>query len=88
MVAHGIANGLFILAPNRFGTEGAITFYGSSFISDPFGRVLVDAPHDEAAVLVAELPLGHCEDWLRAFPFFAARRPDLYGAITAPVSYD
>jgi len=88
MVAHGIANGLFILAPNRFGTEGAITFYGSSFISDPFGRVLVDAPHDEAAVLVAELPLGHCEDWLRAFPFFAARRPDVYGAITAPVSYD
>jgi N-carbamoylputrescine amidase len=86
MVAHGIANGLFIVAPNRYGTEGAITFYGSSFISDPFGRVLVEAPRDEAAVLVATLPLGQCEDWLSAFPFFAARRPDVYGAITAPLA--
>lgn len=86
MVAHGIANGLFIVAPNRFGTEGAITFYGSSFISDPFGRVLVEAPRDEAAVLIADLPLGQCEDWLTAFPFFAARRPDVYGALTAPLN--
>ncbi len=86
MVAHGIANGLFVVAANRFGTEGSITFYGSSFISDPFGRVLVEAPRDDAAVLVAELPLGQCEDWLSAFPFFAARRPDVYGAITAPLA--
>ena len=44
IVGNGIANGLFMVVPNRFGTEGLITFYGSSFISDPYGRVLVQAP--------------------------------------------
>ena len=43
MVAHGIANGLFIAAVNRTGIEDGITFYGSSFISDPYGRILARA---------------------------------------------
>ena len=47
-----------MVVPNRFGTEGLITFYGSSFIADPYGRVLVQAPRDEAAVLVADLDLA------------------------------
>ena len=38
IVGNGIANGLFMVVPNRYGTEGLITFYGSSFISDPYGR--------------------------------------------------
>lgn len=33
-----------MIAPNRYGSEGLITFYGSSFISDPYGRILVQAP--------------------------------------------
>ena len=49
IVGNGIANGLFMVVPNRYGTEGLITFYGSSFISDPYGRMLVQAPRDEAA---------------------------------------
>ena len=44
IVANGIANGTFMVAPNRYGAEGLITFYGSSFISDPYGRILVQAP--------------------------------------------
>ena len=44
--AHGITNGTFMVVPNRIGTEGPVTFYGSSFISDPYGRVLVQAPRD------------------------------------------
>ncbi len=42
IVANGITAGQFMVVPNRWGDEGAITFYGSSFISDPFGRVLVE----------------------------------------------
>jgi N-carbamoylputrescine amidase len=45
--------------------------------------VLVEAPRDEAAALVAEIDLGQREDWLKLFPFFATRRPDTYGALTA-----
>ncbi len=85
IVGHGIANGLFVVVPNRCGTEGLITFYGSSFVSDPYGRVLVRAPRDEAAVLVADLDLDQRRDWLDLFPFLATRRPDSYGALTEPV---
>ena len=45
---------------NRIGTEGPLTFYGSSFISDPYGRTLVQAPRDRAAVLVAGASLVGC----------------------------
>jgi N-carbamoylputrescine amidase len=82
IVANGIANGTFMVAINRIGTEGPITFYGSSFISDPYGRVLVKAPRDEPAVLVADLDLDQREDWLELFPFLGTRRPDAYGSLT------
>jgi len=82
--AHGITNGTFMVVPNRIGTEGPITFYGSSFISDPYGRVLVQAPRDEPAVLVADLDLAQRRDWLDLFPFLRTRRPDTYGVLLEP----
>ncbi|MCW1821133.1 hydrolase [Mycolicibacterium conceptionense] len=85
IVANGINSGLFMVVPNRIGDEGKVSFYGSSFISDPFGRVLVQAPRDEEAVLVAELDLDQRRDWLELFPFLLTRRPDTYTALTAPV---
>jgi N-carbamoylputrescine amidase len=85
IVANGISSGLFMVVPNRCGDEGEITFYGSSFISDPYGRVLVQAPRDEPAVLVADLDLDQRRDWLELFPFLLTRRPDTYGRLTEPV---
>ena len=88
---NGITNGLFMVAVNRVGTETApvdrgddtsITFYGSSFISDPYGRVLVQAPRDEPAAIVADLDLDQRRDWLDLFPFLTTRRPDTYGPLT------
>jgi N-carbamoylputrescine amidase len=84
--ANGIANGTFMVVPNRIGTEGPVTFYGSSFISDPYGRVLVQAPRDRPAVLVADLDLDQRRDWLALFPFLATRRPETYGALSAPIT--
>jgi N-carbamoylputrescine amidase len=81
IVANGIANGTFMVAVNRFGSEPPLTFYGSSFISDPYGRVLVQAPRDEAAVLVADLDLDQRGDWLELFPFLTTRRPDAYASL-------
>jgi N-carbamoylputrescine amidase len=85
IVANGINSGLFMVVPNRTGDEGSLSFYGSSFISDPYGRVLVQAPRDEEAVLVADLDLDQRRDWLELFPFLLTRRPDSYTALTAPV---
>jgi N-carbamoylputrescine amidase len=85
IVGNGIANGTFMVVPNRTGDEGALKFYGSSFISDPYGRILVGAPRDEEAVLVADLDLDQRRDWLELFPFLTTRRPDSYARLTAPV---
>jgi N-carbamoylputrescine amidase len=79
IVGNGIANGLFMVAVNRIGHEPPLEFYGSSFISDPYGRILVQAPRDEPTVLVADLDLDARRDWLELFPFLRTRRPDTYG---------
>jgi N-carbamoylputrescine amidase len=85
IAANGITSGLFMVVPNRHGDEGDLTFYGSSFISDPFGRVLVQAPRDESVALVADLDLAQRQEWLSLFPFLTTRRPDSYAALTTPV---
>ncbi len=82
IVGNGVANGTFMVAVNRIGSEPPLTFYGSSFISDPYGRILVQAPRDEPAVLVADLDLDQRRDWLELFPFLTTRRPDVYGVLT------
>lgn len=85
IVGHAIANGLFIVVPNRWGNEGLINFYGSSFIVDPYGRILARAEREGDEVLVAELDLDQRRDWLELFPFYATRRPDTYSVLTRPV---
>jgi len=87
IVANGITNATFMVVPNRCGDEGGLTFYGSSFISDPYGRILVSAPRDEPAVLVADLDLEQRKDWLDLFPFLTTRRPESYEALTEPVDH-
>ncbi len=82
IVGNGVANGTFMVAINRIGDEPPLTFYGSSFISDPYGRVLVQAPRDRPAVLVADLDLDQRRDWLELFPFLTTRRPDAYQLLT------
>ena len=84
ILGNAIANGTFMIAVNRIGTEGPLTFYGSSFIADPYGRKLVQAPRDEPAVLVATLDLAQRRDWLTLFPFLTTRRPDAYGPLAEP----
>ncbi|WP_327160404.1 nitrilase-related carbon-nitrogen hydrolase [Streptomyces zaomyceticus] len=79
--ANGLANALFMVVPNRVGTEGRSTFYGSSFVSDPYGRVMLRAPRDREAVLVADLNLDQRRDWLE-FGLMKTRRPELYGGLT------
>jgi N-carbamoylputrescine amidase len=81
IVANGIMNHMFMVAVNRIGTEDGITFYGSSFVSDPLGNVLVQAPRAEPAVLVAELDFAVRAQWAELFPFFRQRQPGTYGAL-------
>ena len=83
IAANGLANATFMIAINRIGTEGPLTFYGSSFISDPYGRIIVEAPRDQPAVLVADLDLDQRRDWL-GFGLLYTRRPNRYGRLMSP----
>lgn len=83
ITANGVMNVTFMVVINRVGHEGPLRFYGSSFISDPYGRVLARAPRDEPAMLVADLELDQRHDWLN-FGLLATRRPETYGALLDP----
>jgi N-carbamoylputrescine amidase len=77
--AHAIANGVFVAAVNRVGKEGAIRFWGQSFVSDPFGRILARASATEEETLLVECDLGLVETVRRDWPFLRDRRVDAYG---------
>jgi N-carbamoylputrescine amidase len=83
MRGQAIANGVFIAAANRTGVEN-VTFYGSSFICDPMGRVLAQASRDQTEVLTAELDSAVFEQWRYLFPLLQQRRPDAYATLTEP----
>lgn len=85
--AHAIANGVFVAAVNRTGREGPpgrdLEFWGSSFLADPFGRVLAEAPVHEEATLVVECDPSAVEQIRRHWPFLRDRRIDAYSGILA-----
>jgi beta-ureidopropionase len=85
--AHAVANGYFVGAINRVGTEAPWNigeFYGSSYFCDPRGRILAEGPRDKDAVVVADLNLDLIEEVRSVWQFFRDRRPDAYGALVSP----
>ena len=80
--AHAIANGVFVAAVNRVGTEGGLEFWGASFVADPFGKILARASHDGEEVLVVPCDLGRIDDVRRNWPFLRDRRIDAYQDLT------
>jgi N-carbamoylputrescine amidase len=84
MRGHAVANGLFIGAANRTGTEGRVTFYGSSFICDPGGAILAEASRTETDLIVADLDPQTLTLWRDLFPLLHQRRPATYGRLVDP----
>ena len=78
MQSHAIANGVYVSAANRIGTENDLTFWGSSFICGPDGKVIAQASQDKEEVLHAELDLDAIEPQRRGWPFLRDRRIDAY----------
>lgn len=78
---HAVANGVYVCAVNRVGREGALDFWGQSFIADPFGRRIARAPADAETILMERLDLGEIERTRRDWPFLRDRRIDSYDAL-------
>jgi N-carbamoylputrescine amidase len=80
--AHAIANGLYVVAVNRVGREGKLTFWGQSFVADPFGRIIAKASADKEEVLVVDCDLDKIEETRQNWPFLRDRRIDSYTSIS------
>ena len=80
--SHSIANGVFTVAVNRVGQEGNVTFWGKSFVSDPFGEILVEASAKEPEVLIVDCDLGLIQETRQGWPFLRDRRVDAYQNLT------
>lgn len=83
--AHGISNGLPVVAVNRVGYEPSpdkhatgIDFWGSSFVSGPQGELLAEAAIDTEELLIVDIDLTRSEDVRRIWPFLRDRRIDAY----------
>ncbi len=82
--SHAIANGVHVVSVNRVGIEqnGAMKFWGGSFISNPFGGLLVQASHDQEEVIVQEVDVAKTDSYRTHWPFMRDRRIDSYLPIT------
>jgi N-carbamoylputrescine amidase len=76
--SHAIANGIYIASVNRVGQEGDTQFWGRSFITDPWGRILAEAGGEESTGLSAALDPALIEQIRITWPFLRDRRPDCY----------
>jgi N-carbamoylputrescine amidase len=84
--AHAVANGYFVGAINRVGTEAPWNigeFYGQSYFCDPRGQMLAVGTRDQDELIVADLEMDKIKEVRNTWQFFRDRRPDAYGAIVA-----
>ena len=85
--AHAVANGYFVAASNRVGTEAPWNigkFYGTSYIVNPRGEMLAVASEDKDELVIADMNMDQIEEVRRTWQFYRDRRPDLYGDLSKP----
>mgnify|MGYP001551734432 FL=1 len=82
--SHAVANGVHVVSVNRVGFEqdGAMKFWGGSFVSNPFGRILYQASPDKEEVIVQEIDTDKTDHYRTHWPFLRDRRIDSYQPIT------
>lgn len=87
--AHAVANGLPVVTVNRVGHEvdpsgmtNGILFWGSSFVADPQGELLYEAPETKEACAIVEIDMKRSEQVRRWWPFLRDRRIDCYQDLT------
>jgi len=79
---HAVANGVYVAAVNRVGTEDGLQFWGASFLSDPFGRLLARASQEAEETLVVSCDLDRIDTIRQHWPFLRDRRIDAYENLT------
>ena len=83
--AHAVANGYYVGAINRVGTEAPWNigrFYGSSYFVNPRGQIIAEASEDKDELVVADLDLSMIDEVRQVWQFYRDRRPEAYGDLT------
>ena len=83
--AHAVANGYYIAAINRVGTEAPWNigeFYGQSYFCNPRGQIIAEASRDKDELLVAELDMDMIKEVRDLWQFYRDRRPETYTQLT------
>ena len=93
MQGHAAANLMPVIAANRIGKEvvepdtenggqkSALTFYGSSFLSDETGELKKTASRDQEEILIGEYDLDELATKRLEWGLFRDRRPEMYRII-------
>ena len=76
--SHAISNGVFVASVNRVKKEKEINFWGNSFVSNPFGKILSIASEDKSEIVIASCSLDEIEKTRQSWPFLRDRRIDHY----------
>jgi N-carbamoylputrescine amidase len=88
--AHAIANGCYVVVPNRIGREklsgDGIEFWGQSFVAGTSGEILAKASADREEILIVKLNLAKVDVTRTHWPFLRDRRIDAYGDLTRRLS--
>jgi N-carbamoylputrescine amidase len=79
--SHAVANGVPVVSVNRVGFEGDMKFWGGSFVTNAFGRVLFQADHEKETIHVQELDMDNSDRYRTHWPFLRDRRIDSYSPI-------
>ncbi len=83
--AAAVANGVFIGAINRVGTEAPWNigeFYGQSYFVNPRGQIEAIASRDKDELIVHDMDFDKVREVRNLWQFFRDRRPETYGALT------
>ena len=82
--SHAVANGVPVISVNRVGLEqnGAMKFWGGSFVSNPFGTLLYKASHENEETAVVDIDTEKSDSYRTHWPFLRDRRIDSYEPIT------
>ena len=82
--SHAVANGVHVVSVNRVGFEqdDKMKFWGGSFVSNPFGKLLHLASHDKEENIVVEIDTQNTDFYRTHWPFMRDRRIDSYQPIT------
>ena len=82
--SHSVANAVHVVSVNRVGLEqnGAMKFWGGSFVSNPFGTLIFKASHEQEEVAVVEIDTDKTDGYRTHWPFLRDRRIDSYEPIT------